>query len=151
MKKLLFPVIAAAGLMMVAPGAVAQASGAEGTGNQPTYGPAYGTAEYYGNSGWTPSGGPHYPHVVPVPRGFDSAAARREHERQREIAALREREAVLQREREREIAMQRDRDRHGSFRRDRDRDGWAGRSERDRDGDGIGNRRDRYPDDPSRY
>lgn len=86
------------------------------------YGPAYGTPEYYGNSGWTPPSGyvyqgtdiwgrPLYSQVVP-------AAPYIRHER--------------------------DLDRNRS----RDRDRVRGN---DRDGDGVRNRRDRHPDDARRW
>ena len=147
MRKFIYSALIAAGLT-AAGSVLAQASGLDsqpGGNAGPTFGPPVGTPEYYGNSGVTPPDGrPHYPYTVPAPRAFgrDSAAIRREREREREIAALREREMALQRERERErdIAAQRDRQW------DRTMGG-----PRDRDGDGITNRRDRYPDDPYRY
>ncbi|MBA3771876.1 MAG: hypothetical protein H0X13_05135 [Ramlibacter sp.] len=148
MKKLLHSVLLAATLATSA-SAMAQASGFEGTQNQPAHGPLPGTPEYYGNSGWTPpsqpvyvyvprSAAPAYPYVVPV-RPVPVQPA---------IQPVQP--TVRDRDRDRDgMARNRDRDGNGiADRRERDLNATA--RNRDRDGDGIANRDDRYPDDPNR-
>jgi hypothetical protein len=121
------------------PYAVPQAApGAPRADSSDGFGPAPGTQEYYGNSGWTPPG-----HVYggtdrfgrPIYHAIPPAAAI--HPR----GVHPEQIARDQRARERERIRDRDADR---TRINRDRN-------QDRDGDGVRNNRDRYPDDGRRW
>ncbi len=159
MKKLIYSTLIAAGLA-AGGSAFAQGSGQDtqpGGNAGPSFGPPVGSAEYYGNSGWTPPAPDHgYRDRIYGPRGAVPAYpyTRPEVRRERELA-----EIQRQRERERQIAennrrqalenqrLERERARMGNA---RERDGFEQRRDRDRDGDGINNRRDRFPDDPRR-
>ena len=124
MKKLMLSTAIAAVLAAAAPLAMADAESQAGSAwrNQGQNGPAYGTPEYYGNSGWPPPAEQQAPNAY-YPRGYDQRAY--------------DQRAYDQRA-------------YGAYPYGYDNRQYQA-TRRDRDGDGVRNNRDRYPDDPRRW